>query len=65
MDGIGTEPIYPNLAGQKELYLSIQLRSMKYGERDIPSMKPFVNTLSETDIDALAAYFASLPVVRE
>ena len=65
MDGIGTEPIYPNLAGQKELYLSIQLRAMKYGERDIPSMKPFVDTLSETDIDALAAYFASLPVVRE
>ena len=64
LDGIGTLPIYPDLAGQKELYLSIQLRAMKYGQREAPLMKPFVAMLSDTDIDALAAYFASLPVPR-
>lgn len=60
-DGIGTNPLYPNLAGQNELYLSIQLRMMKYGGRDAPLMKPFAAMLTDEEIDAVAAYFSSLP----
>ncbi len=59
-DGIGTTALYPNLAGQNELYMSIQLRMMKYGGRESPLMKPFIEEISDQDIDALAAYFASL-----
>lgn len=60
-DGVGTGPLYPNLAGQNELYLTIQLKLMKYGGRDAPLMKPFVEMLSDADIDAVSAYFSSLP----
>ncbi|WP_158771701.1 cytochrome c [Paraglaciecola sp. L1A13] len=59
-NGISQIPMYPNLAGQKEQYLSIQLKAFRSGERKNMIMAPMVAGLSDTDIDNLAAYFSSL-----
>ena len=58
--GISAVPTYPNLAGQKEAYLTKQLQDFKSGKRNDPTMKGMVASLSETDMADLAAYYASL-----
>lgn len=58
--GISAVPTYPNLAGQKEAYLTKQLKDFKSGTRNDPTMKGMVASLSETDMADLAAYYASL-----
>ncbi len=58
--GISAVPMYPNLAGQKELYLAKQLKDFKSGKRNDPTMKGMVASLSDADMDNLAAYYASL-----
>jgi len=60
-DGIGITPQTPNLAGQKELYLSNQLVAYRSGTRKNTMMSPLAKPLSDEDIANLAAYFASLP----
>lgn len=51
---------FPRLAGQHADYLIKQLQNFKQGERSGGPMPSMVKTLSEQDIKALAAYFASL-----
>jgi len=58
--GISNNPLWPNLAGQKEAYLVKQIKAFKNGERKDPSMAPMVATLSDEDIENLAAYYANL-----
>jgi len=58
--GVSEIGIYPNLAGQKQLYLTLQLRNFKSGSRPSPVMAAMASALSEQDIDNLAAYYASL-----
>ncbi len=60
-DGNAPDPQYPRLAGQWENYLLQALREYKSGQRDNPIMKGFVSTLSDQDMQDLAAYFSSLP----
>jgi len=59
-NGISEIELYPNLAGQKQLYLKLQLRNFKSGSRPSPVMAAMASALSEQDIDNLAAYYASL-----
>ena len=61
LDGIGTAPTYPDLAGQTELYLANQMKAIRDGTRNEPIMAPIVDLLSDANIDALAAYYANLP----
>ncbi|WP_206486057.1 cytochrome c [Thalassotalea sp. G2M2-11] len=58
--GISAVPMYPNLAGQKEVYLAKQLKDFKSGKRKDPVMGAMAMPLSDEDIANLAAYFASL-----
>ena len=60
-DGISLTPHTPNLAGQKELYLSNQLIAYRSGSRQHNIMSPLAKPLSDEEIANLAAYFASLP----
>jgi cytochrome c553 len=60
-DGKGTTPDYPNLAGQSEKYLVTAIKAYKDGGRNNPIMKPMVMTLSDADVENVAAYYASLP----
>lgn len=58
--GISAVPMYPNLAGQKAMYLSKQLKDFKSGKRQDPTMKGMSMALSDTDIANVSAYYASL-----
>lgn len=59
-NGVSIAPQYPNLAGQKELYLRKALRDYKTGARRDPQCASVARTLSDADIDNLAAYFSNL-----
>jgi cytochrome c553 len=57
-------PIYPALAGQPERYIAEQLRQFRDGRRrnDIAgTMRAVAARLGDREIEALAAYIASLP----
>lgn len=53
-------PTYPNLAGQKELYLIKQIKAFRDGQRVDMQMRPLVAGLSDKDIKNISAYYASL-----
>ena len=52
----------PNLAGQPAQYTATQLRAYRSGARRHEVMSLMAKPLSDTDIDDLAAWFASLKV---
>jgi len=60
INGISNNPMWPNLAGQQEGYLVKQLRAFRDGVRADPLMTPMAKTLSDSDIDNLAAYYSNL-----
>ncbi len=60
-NGIGTAPNFPNLAGQKSLYLVQQMKLFRSGERKSEQMSIIAKPLSDQDIENLAAYYESLP----
>ena len=53
---------YPSLAGQSARYLYWQLFDFKRGLRKNPTMQKIAETLSKTDRNTLAHYYAALPV---
>ena len=57
----GIDPQYPRLAGQYRDYIVKALHEYKAGDRKNPIMAGFAGTLSDADIEDLAAYFSSLP----
>ena len=58
--GLSVNPLWPNLAGQHQAYLAAQIRAYRDGEREEITMQPFVQDLSDQDIEDLAAWYASL-----
>ncbi len=58
--GISANPLYPNLAGQKEAYLLKQMRDFQTGKRPDPIMGAMVKGLSDQDLANLAAYYNQL-----
>jgi cytochrome c553 len=62
-NGIATQAIYPNLAGQNEAYLASSLKAYRDKQRNgglASIMQMQAANLSDDDIANLAAYFASL-----
>jgi cytochrome c553 len=59
-NGVG-DGQYPLIANQHADYLAKALRDYKTGVRNNPIMAGFTATLSDQDIEDLAAYFASQP----
>ena len=57
--GKSMNPMWPNLAGQKEMYLAKQIKAFRDGIRQDPLMAPMVAALSDDDIANLAAYFSA------
>jgi cytochrome c553 len=49
----------PKLGGQHEEYIVAALKQYQTGERNHPSMKAIAASLSEEDMQNLAAYYAS------
>ena len=62
MDGIARIPEASNLAGQTNIYLVSSLHAYKSGERKNDMMSTIAPTLSDADIDNLAAYYSSIEV---
>jgi len=58
--GVSANPLWPNLAGQKDAYLVKQMKAFRDGKRSDPMMSPMAKPLSDADIDNLAAYFSTL-----
>ena len=55
-DGNSTIPLQPKLAGQHPEYLVKQLREFKDGKRNDPVMKGFAASLSDGDMQNIAAW---------
>jgi cytochrome c553 len=60
INGISMIPMYPNLAGQKEQYLVLQMKAFRDGKRKNMTMSPMAAGLSDSDIANISAYYASL-----
>jgi cytochrome c553 len=62
LDGLSKTPDAPNIAGQLEGYLVAQLQAFKSGARKNDAMSVVAPSLSDKDIEDLAAYFAAIEV---
>ena len=58
-NGVSSNPMWPNLAGQKEQYLIKQITAFRDGTRVDPMMAPMVAALTKADIANLAAYYSA------
>ncbi len=63
-NGVSVVENFPNLAGQKQMYLAKQLRAFKAGTRKNLEMKLIVKLLTDDDIANLTAYFSKLPCCK-
>jgi len=59
MNGRSNNPNYPNLAGQKKNYLIKALKAYRDKKREDTMMNSLTASLSDADIDAIAAYYSS------
>jgi predicted CXXCH cytochrome family protein len=57
--GIGVNPAWPHIAGQKSAYLANTLKAFRAGLRKDPMMAGVVRGLSDADIANLAAYYTA------
>ena len=60
-NGVSTNPLWPNLAGQQEQYLAKAMTDYREGNRSDINMGPISTMLSDEQIKDLAAYFSGLP----
>ena len=56
--GNSTDPAMPSLAGQPAQFISMQLFMFREGNRKDPQMSPVASSLSNADMNELAAYFS-------
>lgn len=64
LDGVGINDTYPKLAGQFADYMVKALSDYKSGDRKNAIMSGFAATLTEQDIENVAAYYSQLPENR-
>lgn len=60
LNGVSNNPQYPNLAGQKEVYLIKSIKDYRDGRRKDPMMSSMAAGLSDADIANLAAFYSSI-----
>lgn len=63
-DGIGTSPGFPNLAGQKSIYVMEQLTLYRDGKRQSDVMNIATKQLTDADIRAIAEYYEAQPACK-
>ncbi len=63
-NGVGISDMFPNVAGQKAGYTSLQLKAFRDGQRKNAMMSPMAQSLTDQDIENIAAYYASLPAAK-
>ncbi len=62
LDGLSKVPDAPNIAGQTEQYIVAQLQAFKSGARKNDAMSVVAPSLSDADINDLAAYFSAIEI---
>ena len=62
IDGLSKVPDAPNIAAQTEPYIVAQLQAFKSGARKNDAMTVVAPSLSDTDIEDLAAYFSAIEI---
>ena len=62
LDGLAKTPDAPNIAGQTEPYLVTQLQAYKAGARKNDAMSVVAPSLSDADIEDLAAYYSAIEI---
>lgn len=65
MDGVAILPEAANLSGQQQAYLIAQLRAYRSGSRKDPQMSIVAKSLTDVDIENLAAWYSSIKVTVE
>lgn len=60
IDGVARNPEAPNIGGEHFVYLQNQLRNFRSGKRTHAVMSVIAASLSDADIDDLAAWYASI-----
>jgi len=63
-DGIGKSPGFPNLAGQKSIYMMEQLTMYRDGRRQSDVMNISAAKLTDDDIRAIAEYYEAQPACK-
>ena len=61
-NGISAIPNAPHLAGQPAIYVAEQMKAYRSGKRSHEVMNVVAKPLSDADIDALAAWYASIKI---
>jgi cytochrome c553 len=61
-NGLSMLPNAPHLAGQPAIYLAEQMKAYRSGKRLHEVMNVVAKPLSDADIDALAAWYASIKI---
>src|SRR6267378_5594209 len=62
LDGLSKTPDAPNIAAQIEPYIVAQLQAYKSGARKNDAMSVVAPTLSDDDVEDLAAYFSAIEI---
>jgi len=62
LDGLSKTPDAPSIAGQIEPYIVAQLQAYKSGARKNDAMSVVAPSLSDADIEDLAAYFSAIEI---
>lgn len=65
LDGIGTNPMIPNIGGQSADYLSKQLQDFRAGRREDPQMSIIARDLTDEDIKAVSDWYGSIKATYE
>jgi len=63
-DGNSADPATPKLAGQYGIYIAKQVRNYLASTRTHMVMSSMAAAISDADLDDIAAYFASLPMMQ-
>jgi cytochrome c553 len=59
-EGISNNPQFPNLRGQKDVYISKQVKYFRHNLRIDPTMSAMAQALSDEEINNVAAFFYDL-----
>lgn len=62
VDGLAKIPIAPHIAGENFTYLKSQLENFRSGRREHEIMSVVASTLSDADIDDIAAWYSSIHI---
>ena len=62
MDGLGNIAMVPNIAGQKDDYMKIQLEAYRSGKRQHLQMSTIAQSLSDDDIRQVSKWYSSIGI---